>query len=71
MRVVVETARAELVRVVARRVFRAGKQSVTWNGRLQRGKLAAAGTYVVRVEATNKLGLASLQRPLSVRRLTK
>lgn len=69
VRVVVETPQGVLIRVVANRRFAAGSRFVTWNGKQGNGKLAAAGAYVVRVEASNELGLASLERLLSVRRL--
>jgi hypothetical protein len=71
VRVVIETPDGVLVRVVANRRFVAGNRSVTWNGRTRTGKLAAAGRYVVRVEAGNELGAVSLKQPLTVRRVAK
>jgi hypothetical protein len=69
VRVVVETVDGVLIRVVANKTFAAGKRSVTWNGKQRNGTLAATGGYVVRVEATNTLGITSLQRGLSVRQI--
>jgi hypothetical protein len=58
--------------VVVRRVFarrlEAGTVPVTWNGRDDRGALAFAGRYVLRVTATNELGTMSLAKPFRLRR---
>jgi hypothetical protein len=69
VRVSVLTTNGALVRRVASRRFKAGAQSVTWNGKLSGGKAVAGGAYVVRVEAVNKFGTVALERPLSVRRI--
>ena len=63
------TADGALARAVASRRFKVGEQTATWNGKLQNGKVAVGGRYVVRVEALNELGIVALERPLTVRRL--
>jgi hypothetical protein len=68
VRVTVETAEGVVLRAVAAGRVEAGTPTVTWNGRLASGKLAPGGRYVVRVTATNELGTAGLERPLTVRR---
>jgi hypothetical protein len=45
-----------------------GTPTVTWDGRDAHGKLAAAGRYVVRVEATNSLGKVALTGTVAVTR---
>jgi hypothetical protein len=67
-RVTVETPEGVLVRSLALRRMEPGEASVTWNGRLRNGKLAPTGRYVVRVAATNDLGVVTLDGPLVVRR---
>jgi len=67
VKVTVETIDGVLIRVPALRRFEAGEQSVIWNGRQASGKLAAAGRYVVRVEAANELGTVALEHELTVR----
>ena len=54
---------------MANRRFAAGAKSVIWNGKMTNGKVVAGGSYLVRVQATNELGLTSLERALRVRRL--
>jgi hypothetical protein len=68
VRVTVETAEGVVLRAVAAGRVEAGTPTVTWNGRLASGKLAPGGRYVVKVTATNELGTAGLERPLTVRR---
>jgi len=67
VKVTVETIDGVLIRVPALRRFEAGEQSVIWNGRQASGKPAAAGRYVVRVEAANELGTVALEQDLTVR----
>jgi hypothetical protein len=69
VKVHVLTADGALARAVVSRRFKPGEQTATWNGKLQNGKVAAGGRYVVRVEALNELGIVALERPLTVRRL--
>lgn len=67
VKVTVETIDGVLIRVPALRRFESGEQSVIWNGRQASGKLAAAGRYVVRIEASNELGSVALEHELRVR----
>jgi Phosphodiester glycosidase/FlgD Ig-like domain len=69
VRVSVLTPNGVLVNRVASRRFKAGDQSVTWNGRPRRGNAVGSGVYVVRVDAVNRFGATALERPLSVRRI--
>jgi hypothetical protein len=69
VRVAVETVDGVLVRVVANRRFSPGAKSVVWNGKMGNGKVAPGGSYVVRVQATNELGVVSLERAWRVRKL--
>jgi hypothetical protein len=71
VRVTVETPERVVVRSVAVGSVEAGVPTVTWNGRMTNGKLAPGGRYVVRVTATNEIGTVDLERPLTVRRVTK
>ena len=41
---------------------------LVWDGRDDRGALAFAGRYVLRVTATNELGTMSLAKPFRLRR---
>jgi hypothetical protein len=69
VKVHVRTSDGALARAVVGRRLQPGAQTATWNGKLQNGKVAAGGSYVVRVEAANELGIVVLERPLTVRRL--
>jgi hypothetical protein len=69
VRIAVETVDGVLVRVVANRRFSSGSKSVTWNGKMGNGKVVPGGSYVVRVQATNELGVVSLERAWRVRKL--
>jgi len=71
VRVTVETAEGILVRTVANQRLESGPQAVTWDGRASWGKLVFGGRYVVRVSATNELGVVSLEQQLTVRRTGK
>ncbi len=68
VRVTVETREGVILRVISNSVLEAGDQSASWNGRTQTGRLVGAGSYIVRVTATNELGSVSLTRPIAVRR---
>lgn len=68
VKVTVETREGVILRTVSSTMLEAGDQSASWNGRAQSGKLVGAGSYVVRVTASNELGSVSLTRPLTVRR---
>jgi len=71
VRVTVETVERVLVRTVTNQRFEAGAQAVAWDGRANWGKLVFGGRYVVRVAATNELGVVELDQPLTVRRTAK
>jgi hypothetical protein len=67
--VTIETASGVVIRRLAGRRFEAGPAAVVWDGRRRDRKLAAGGTYRVRVTARNDAGTVSLERSLRVRRL--
>lgn len=69
VKVTVETTEGILVRTVANQKVEPGQQTVSWNGRANWGKQVGGGRYVVKVTATNELGVVSLTRPLTVRRV--
>jgi hypothetical protein len=71
VKVTIETRQGIVVRTVASGPLAAGEQRVVWDGRSRRGKAVAGGRYVVRVTATNEIGVVSLTQPISVRRLTR
>jgi hypothetical protein len=71
VRVTVETPEGVLLRTVATGRMEPGTPAVAWNGRLRSGKLAPGGRYLVRVTATNESGTATLERPLTVRRVKR
>ena len=71
MKVTIETPQGIVVRTAASWPLPAGEQSVVWDGRSQSGKPVAGGRYVVRVTATNEVGVVSLTQPISVRRVTR
>jgi Phosphodiester glycosidase/FlgD Ig-like domain len=68
VKVTLETSEGILVRTVASQSFEPGAQAVTWDGRANWGKLVFGGRYIVRVSATNELGVVSLEQQLTVRR---
>ncbi|HJS50129.1 MAG TPA: phosphodiester glycosidase family protein [Gaiellaceae bacterium] len=71
VKVTVETVEGVLVRTVANQRLEAGAQAVTWDGRANWRKPVFGGRYVVRVTATNELGVVALSQPLTVRRTAK
>ena len=68
VKVTVETLQGIVLQTVASSATAAGSPSVSWNGQGKNGKPLAAGRYVVRVAATNELGVVSLAQPVLVRR---
>jgi hypothetical protein len=68
VKVTVETGEGILVRTVANQRLEPGAQAVPWDGRANWGKLVFGGRYVVRVTATNELGVVALEQLLTVRR---
>lgn len=63
----VETRSGAVVAVASRKQLPAGAQTLTWNGRTGK-RPVRAGTYVLRVIATNEVGSMDLTRPFRVRR---
>ena len=63
----VETRAGAVVAVTSRKQLDAGAQTLTWNGRIG-SRPARAGTYVLRVIATNEVGSMDLTRLFRVRR---
>lgn len=64
----IERPGGALVRTLFRRRLDAATIPIAWNGRDDRGVLAFAGRYVLRVTATSELGTVSLAKPFSARR---
>jgi flagellar hook assembly protein FlgD len=64
----IERPGGALVRRLFRRRLDAGTIPVGWNGRDDRGVLAFAGRYVLRVSATSEVGAVSLAGPFRARR---
>jgi Phosphodiester glycosidase/FlgD Ig-like domain len=69
VKVTVEAPEGIVVRTVSGASFAAGERTVVWNGRGGNRKLVAGGRYVVRVTATNELGVVSLSQAITVRRV--
>jgi hypothetical protein len=69
VKVTVETPEGIVVRTVSNASLPAGQQTVVWDGRGGNRKPVAGGRYVVRVAATNELGLVSLTQAITVRRV--
>ena len=64
----VERPGGAIVRTLFKRRLDAATIPVGWNGRDERGVLPFAGTYGLRVTATNELGTVSLVQPFRIRR---
>ena len=69
VKVTVETPEGIVVRTLSSASLPAGEQTVVWDGRAGSRKPVAGGRYVVRVAATNELGLVSLTQAITVRRV--
>jgi hypothetical protein len=69
VKVTVETPEGILVRTVASASLPPGEQTAIWDGRRGSRKPVAGGRYVVRVTATNELGVVSLTQAITVRRV--
>lgn len=63
----IQTASGARVRTIQRRL-RAGRTGIRWDGRYGNGVRAFSGLYVARVQTSNALGQAELQRRFLVRR---
>jgi hypothetical protein len=68
VKVTVETPEEIVVRTVSNGPLQPGQQTAGWDGLAGNRKPVAGGRYVVRVSATNELGVVSLTQPVSVRR---
>ena len=69
VKVAVETPEGVVVRRVSTSSLPPGEQTVVWDGRGGSRKPVAGGRYVVRVTASNELGLVSLSQAITVRRV--
>ena len=70
VKVAVETPEGVVVRTVSTAsLLPPGEQTVVWDGRGGNRKPVAGGRYVVRVTASNELGLVSLTQTITVRRV--
>ena len=69
VKVTIETPEGIVVRTVTNATLPAGEQTVIWDGRAGNRKPVAGGRYVVRVAATNELGVVSLAQTITVRRV--
>ena len=71
VKVTIETAEGIVVRTVSNTPVQAGEQAVAWDGRAGNRKPVGTGRYVVRVAATNELGVVSLTQLVTVRRVAR
>jgi flagellar hook assembly protein FlgD len=69
VKVTVETPEGIVVRTVSNGSLPAGPETIVWDGRRGNRKPVAGGRYVVRVAASNELGLVSLTQAITVRRV--
>ena len=69
VKVTVETPEGVVVRTVSTASLPPGDQTVLWDGRGGNRKPVAGGRYVVRITASNQLGLVSLTQAITVRRV--
>lgn len=71
VKVTIESPEGVVVRTVTSAPLQPGEQTVAWDGRGGNRKPVGGGRYVVRVTATNELGVTSLTQPLTVRRVAR
>ena len=71
VKVTIETPEGVVVRTVTSASLQAGDQTVTWDGRGGDRKPVGTARYVVRVTATNDLGVVSLEQGIVVRRTAR
>jgi hypothetical protein len=64
----IETQSGVVLRTLVKVQQQAGSQTVTWDGRLDGGTLAFAGSYQLVLSAQNALGTATLSQVFSARR---
>ncbi len=68
VRVTIETRNGVLVRRLAATRLPLGAHVLVWDGRGRNRKAVGSGRYLVRLTATNELGVVSMTRPLTVER---
>jgi len=71
VKVTIETAEGIVVRTVSNTPVLPGEQEVAWDGRAGKRTPVGTGRYVVRVAATNELGVVSLTQLVTVRRVAR
>ena len=71
VKVTIETAEGIVVRTVSNTPVLPGEQAVAWDGRAGKRTPVGTGRYVVRVAATNELGVVSLTQLVTVRRVAR
>ena len=71
VKVTIETPEGVVVRTASNAATQPGEQTVLWDGKAGSRKPVAGGRYIVRVTATNELGVVSLTQPLTVRRVKR
>jgi len=71
VKVTIETAEGIVVRTMSSTPVQPGEQAVSWDGRAGNRKPVGTGRYVVRVAATNELGVVSLTQLVTVRRVAR
>lgn len=69
VKVTIETPEGIVVRTASNGSMQAGEQAVTWDGRGGNRKPVGGGRYVVRVAATNELGIVALTQAITIRRV--
>ena len=65
--VTIESQTGALVRTLEQTVLQPGSQTLTWDGRDDRGEVVYSGVYVLRVAATGPLGRVDLTQTIRVR----
>lgn len=71
VKVTIETPEGIVVRTVSAAAAQPGDQAVVWDGKAGNRKPIAGGRYVARIAATNELGVVSLTKAITVRRVAR
>lgn len=71
VKVTIETPEGIVVRTVSAAATQPGDQAVVWDGKAGNRKPIAGGRYVARIAATNELGVVSLTKAITVRRVAR
>ncbi|HEU5206204.1 MAG TPA: phosphodiester glycosidase family protein [Gaiellaceae bacterium] len=71
VKVTIETPEGIVVRTVSAAATQPGDQAVVWDGKAANRKPIAGGRYVARIAATNELGVVSLTKAITVRRVAR